>query len=140
MFNSFWRNRICKRRNRSKPSKANCLSDCLLYCFSYIFGPPTVKETGLKWILLWGRISLSIIVQTTINHCRFVHLFACLLFLFCFVLFCLFFNHNIDVKWNDSFSALPRSWHARSVVCPLDDNGKLATLMPVVVRIVCMVW
>ena len=123
MFNSFWRNRTCKRRSRSKSNQGKLLIWLSALLLFFYLWSSNGKETGLKWSLLWGRISLSIRVQTTINHCRFGYLFACFLFLFCFV--CFFFNPNIDVKCNHFFQCFTKivtrekrclsSWRQRQI-------------------------
>ena len=73
-----------------------------------------------KFWPLWWRISLSIRVQTTLNHIRFV------------------VYHNINVKENALFRAWPRAWQidASSVVWTLIDNGKLANQIARLVTIV----
>ena len=72
------------------------------------------SESAIHFEYCDDVISLSIRVQTTLNHCRFV------------------FYHNIDYFWVihvwEPIKALRNRWQvdASSVVCTLNDNRKLA--------------
>ena len=80
----------------------------------------TAEWVHNKFWPLWWHISLSIRVQTTLNHIRFL------------------FYHNINVKENVFFRARRRAWHidTTSVVCTLINNGKLANQIAKLVAIV----